>query len=205
MLFKMGFTFRDLSQIHNGKREMDDELWSVLRIHRIKEDKKIEKYQYILHKYRRIELELIEALVSEHQKQKQPIVPLVIGRPPMTILIDLKDIIAWRQHEAERLYLTRLVHEGAVDVMNVDWLMVEKDVVITHFQLPLNNRKMKYNYKAYNCYFAVFLQFFLTGRTESAEELKKMYRFCRSSEFNNDSMSATELDNLKVFVCNFVY
>ncbi len=135
-MFKMGFTLQDLYRIRNIKHEMDQELWNVIKTDRMSDAAKSEKYLLTIHRFMKIELKLIEELVTQHGRDKIPIVPLKINNSQpndqnMSVFLDLKHLIAWKQHEAKLLYLKRIYHEGSLDLKGVDWLMVEKDVVRT--------------------------------------------------------------------------
>ncbi|XP_035703374.1 uncharacterized protein LOC110844913 isoform X2 [Folsomia candida] len=173
MMLEMGFSLEDLNQIHSIKRDMDQELWSVMKIDRMAESLKINKFRIILNRFMKMELNLIEDLVAQHERDKTPIKTFLlrnVGKDGQNVVIDLKDLIAWKQHESQVLYMKRISHEETLDVKDVDWLMVEKDM------------------------------FMLTNRTESAEEMKNIYRFCKSSEYNHSQMSKTELSNLKLLI-----
>lgn len=132
MMLEMGFSLEDLNQIHSIKRDMDQELWSVMKIDRMAESLKINKFRIILNRFMKMELNLIEDLVAQHERDKTPIKTFLlrnVGKDGQNVVIDLKDLIAWKQHESQVLYMKRISHEETLDVKDVDWLMVEKDMV----------------------------------------------------------------------------
>lgn len=129
MMSKMGFTEGEIGSLSNMRRRMDEELWNVLKSERYNETTRPEKYTTVMYRHQNTELRLIEEMKKQHDHDKRPLRPYVLMSGKNQVLMDLKDLIAWKQHESRILYNKRLKQEGPIVLDDVDWLMVEREMV----------------------------------------------------------------------------